>query len=82
MDTSNLTGKITHQLQNICDIPLRCRPDSIKLILLKKVNVAIGAVLYHSTEFVKTESCCQLYLRTLDCWSSYWKYPDNFQKKT
>ena len=30
---------------------------------------------------MKTESCYQLFLRTLNSWCNYWKDPDDFQKK-
>ena len=45
------------------------------------MKVAIGAVLYHNTEFKETENCHLYCPRGIDTWCKYWKDKLNNEKQ-
>ena len=65
-----------NKLQNLYGIVLRQNVDKT----VHQLKVAVGAVLYHCTEFNNSESCHQLCPRGPDTWCKYWKDPENYQE--
>ena len=65
-----------NKLQNLYGIVLRQNVDKT----VHQLKVAVGAVLYHCTEFNNSESCHQLCPRGLNTWCKYWKDPENYQE--
>ena len=76
-DQGRLTEKLMNKLQNLYGIALRQNVDKT----VHQLKVAVGAVLYHCTEFNNSESCPQFCPRGPDTWCKYWKDPENYQEK-
>ena len=72
-----LTEKLMNNLQNLDGIALRQNVDKT----VHQLKVAVGAVLYHCTEFNNSESRHQFCPRGPDTWCKYWKDPENYQAK-
>ena len=66
-----------NKLQNLYGIALRQNVDKT----VHQLKVAVGAVLYHCTEFNNSESRHQFCPRGPDTWCKYWKDPENYQAK-
>ena len=63
-----LTEKMINKLQNLYGIVLRQNANKT----VYEMKVAIGAVLYHSAEFKKTENCHLYCPQDPDTWCKYW----------
>ena len=72
-----LTEKLINTLQNLYGIALRQNVNKT----VHEMKVAIGAVLYHSTEFKETENCHLYCPRGTDTWCKYWKDKLNNEKQ-
>ena len=66
-----------NKLQSLYGIALRQNVGKT----VHQLKVAVGAVLYHCTEFNNSESCPQFCPRGPDTWCKYWKDPENYQEK-
>ena len=72
-----LTEKLINKLQNLYWIALRQNVNKT----VHEMKVAIGAVLYHSTEFKETENRHLYCPRGTDTWCKYWKDKLNNEKQ-
>ena len=72
-----LTEKLMNKLQNIYGIALRQNVGKT----VHQLKVAVGAVLYHCTEFNNLESRHQFCPPGPDTWCKYWKDSENYQQK-
>ena len=72
-----LTEKLMNKLQNLYGIALRQNVDKTA----HQLKVAVGAVLYHSTEFENSENRHLFCPQGPDSWCKYWKDPENYQEK-
>ena len=72
-----LTEKLMNKLQNLYGIALRQNVDKT----VHQLKVAVGAVLYHSTEFENSENCHRFCPRAPDSWCKCWKDLKNYQEK-
>ena len=72
-----LTEKSINKLQNLYGIALRQNVNKT----VHEMKVAVGAVLYHSTEFKETENRHLYCPRGTDTWCKYWKDKLNNEKQ-
>ena len=73
----HLTEKLINKLQNLYGIALRQNVNKTG----HEMKVAIGTVLYHSTEFKETENRCLYCPRGTDTWCKCWKDKLNNEKQ-